>query len=237
MKGSKVSDEKLINYIENGYTNAAIAREIGVTPGAINQRLKELRINHSPLEVATIENPKEQFDYNLFDTIVWLGKSHMIIKIDDEGFEIKSIGTLKITRFTYEDYAIRKEQFVRGHGAPVTVYHIEPERKDPPEVTKSKPIEEKPEFKSLGAIAPVKQEPLQVAVVKPKIDTSDDCKDYMDPEWGVTTGIESRILDKANREIAEFKNLKTELLRALDLGSRLPGTLTDKYNNIVSKYI
>lgn len=83
---------------------------------------------------------------------------------------------------------------------------------------------------------PVKQEPLQAAVVKPKIDTSDDCKDYIDPEWGVTIGIESRILDKANKEIKEFKSIKLELLDALSQGNRLPGTLTDKYNNIVSKY-
>lgn len=65
--------------------------------------------------------------------------------------------------------------------------------------------------------------------------------DYIDPEWGIpikeaSQGVETKIMEKANKEIEEFKNLKAELSKALEVGGRLPGAITDKHNNIVSKY-
>lgn len=60
--------------------------------------------------------------------------------------------------------------------------------------------------------------------------------DYIDPEWGLTKGIELKIMKKANTEIAEFNELKQELITALINGERLQSTLTDKYNITVSLY-
>jgi hypothetical protein len=88
---------------------------------------------------------------------------------------------------------------------------------------------------------PIKLDPEMESSVDPVSPFPKEPEGYIDPEWMCKPiphkgTLEYRIWQKAYNEIKAYHEAKADVEKALLSGGRLPATVTDKYNRIVSKY-
>ncbi len=88
-KPYKYNPETLRRLVDDGLTNAEIARELGVAQSVVNKRLNDIRkIKQVEAQVANSQKPIE-IDLTLYDTVRRQGVRARVIEITDEMILLK----------------------------------------------------------------------------------------------------------------------------------------------------
>ena len=216
-RAPKISDEQLIELIEQGMNNAEIARQLDVPQANINTRCKQLRMRHEPLptpeaapEIGPETTPEEEKVEEIEEEKVGSLTYEEVMQGDmldlERRYEVIGINSmgLVLRRQDGKTKGITAEAFTAAgfkRAQPAAETLPEPE----------------------GAAEP-EPEPVKEAEAEPK-------------EENRFFQIDKLILQKAQEEIQAFQRDKAAILAAISDGNMISLDAATRYNNIIVRYL
>lgn len=219
-RAPKISDEQIIELIEQGMNNAEIARQLDVPQPNINTRCKQLRMRHEPLPTpeaapeidpgATPEEEKaEEIEEEKVGSLTYeeVMQGDML-DLEQRRYEVIGINSmgLVLRRPDGKTKGITAEAFTAAG-----FKRAQPEGAAEPE---PEPV----------WVAEPKPEPVKEAEAEPK-------------EENRFFQIDKLILQKAQEEIQAFQRDKAAILAAVRDGKMISLDTATRYNNIIVRYL
>lgn len=248
MRTSKITDSQILEGIMANMTDSAIAKQYGLTQGAIAPRCKRLRasLNGEPdpeptaPPLATVPWESLRKDMRL----LW-GKKRLIVRSLDGGTcVLTSMGgqAIPLTRKEFERRGFSQLPEGDPQGAPVIEYRLESVTKTEPkhEPKTETVVVKKPELKDeakslvaaavdvlrnsaqsnlLNAVRQVEEEPEIQAV---KVNRFEDDDPY-----------ESLIMAKAREDVAKFQQVRSEIQKRLNTADHIPIEILNDYEALI----
>lgn len=227
-RAPKISDEQLIELIEQGMNNAEIARQLDVPQANINTRCKQLRMRHEPLPtpeaapeidpgVTPEEEKAEEIEEEKAETLTYeeVMQGDML-DLEQRRYEVIGINSmgLVLRRPDGKTKGITAEAFTAAG-----FKRAQPEGAAEPE----------PEPVWVGEPKP---EPEAVVEPEPEVAAEPDPED----EKG-TLRLDDLILQKVYKDIRDLEDDKAVILAAVREGKLVPMDVATRYNNTIAKYL
>lgn len=236
MRTSKVTDSQILEGIMANMTDSAIAKQYGLTQGAIAPRCKRLRASLNgepdpeptapPLATVPWENLRKDM------RLLWGKKRFIVRSLDGGTCVLTSMGghAIPLTRKEFERRGFSPLPEGDPQGAPVIEYKLGEEPKAEPryEPKTETAMVKKPES-SGQKIAEFKMPILTQAEAKEVLKQYDEAnlgKEQVDP-------YESLIMAKAREDVAKFQAVRAEIQKRLDTADHIPIEILNDYEKLI----
>ena len=210
-RAPKISDEQLIELIEQGMNNAEIARQLDVPQANINTRCKQLRMRHEPLptpeaapEIGPETTPEEEKVEEIEEEKVGSLTYEEVMQGDmldlERRYEVIGINSMGL---------VLRRQDGKTKGITAEAFTAAGFKRAQPEGM----VEPEPEPEPVKATEPAPED-----------------------EKG-SLRLDKLILHKAQKEIQDFENDKAAILAAISDGNMISLDAATRYNNIIVRYL
>ena len=259
MRKSKVTDEQLTTLIKAGMSNSKIAKELCVTPGAINTRCKKIRESmdkpsDAPSEEAAPPMERIQWENLKTGTIVLWGKNPFTVHATDGETCILIGASGQKLHFTKKEFERRNFSAIpKGWKKMKINYELEGLSKREPDrepIIKREPEPEKePEPK-----IPLKE--VDGALEKPKESEATSEMLIERPAAGgmmwigreehkeahqafdkqsekIEDRYEHLVMSRARKDVARFRNVRAEIQSRLDAAEHIPEEILKDYEKLI----